>query len=473
MPLYAKFMKELLTNKRNWKESETVVLTKECSAIIQKDLPEKMQDPGSFFIPCTIGDITIKRALRDLGDSINLMPLFLMRKLQIGEVKSTRISLQLADRSIKFPLGVVENLLVKVGPFIFSADFVILDMKEDKNASVILKKSFLAIGRALIDVQKRELTLRVNEEEVVLNVLETLQHPSDSKGCMRVDLIEQLIQEVSEAEKLDGVLEPSSEDGLLEIDDSPPQERESHTTSIEEGPPNLELKPLPTSLKYAFLGEHDSYPVIISSSLRHEEEEALLQVLKIYKMALGWTISDLKGINPTKCLHMILLEEDAKPVLQPQRQLNPTIKEVAKKEVMKLWKACASDSRERGVTVVKNEKNELIPTRIFTWWHMSMLVSTPIMAPPSWGLPFELMCDASDHATGAVLGQGQDKLVHMAPWFADIANYKAMRFIPKEYTKQQVKKLLNDAKYFLWEEPYLFKRYSDGIIQCCVSDKET
>ncbi|XP_057759213.1 uncharacterized protein LOC130979704 [Arachis stenosperma] len=93
IPLYAKFMKELLTNKRNWKESETVVLTKECNAIMQKDLSEKMQDPGSFLISCTIGDITIQRALCDLRASINLTLIFLMRKFQINEVKPTRISL--------------------------------------------------------------------------------------------------------------------------------------------------------------------------------------------------------------------------------------------------------------------------------------------------------------------------------------------------------------------------------------------
>ncbi|XP_016192463.1 uncharacterized protein LOC107633336 [Arachis ipaensis] len=159
MPLYAKFMKELLTNKRNWKESETVVLTKECSAIIQQNLPEKMKDSGSFFIPYTIRDVTIRRASCDLGVSINLMSLSLMRKLHIDEVKPTKIFLQLADHSIKFLLGVV-----KAAAFIFPTDFVILDMEEDVNASIILGRYFLATRRALIDVQKCELTLKVNDE---------------------------------------------------------------------------------------------------------------------------------------------------------------------------------------------------------------------------------------------------------------------------------------------------------------------
>ncbi|XP_016172944.1 uncharacterized protein LOC107615394 [Arachis ipaensis] len=169
-----------------------MVLTKECSAVIQRNLPEKLQDLGSFVIPCTIGNTHIQKALCDLGISINLMPLSLMRKLQIEEVKSTCICLQLVDRSIKFPFGVVEDLLVRVGPFTFPTNFVILDMEEDKNASNILKRPFLATGKTLIDVQKGEVTLSVNEEEVVLNILEALQHPNHLEQCMRIDIIEPL-----------------------------------------------------------------------------------------------------------------------------------------------------------------------------------------------------------------------------------------------------------------------------------------
>nr|XP_025678494.1 uncharacterized protein LOC112778386 [Arachis hypogaea] len=243
-------MKDLLTNERNWKESETMVLTKECSAIIQQDLPEKMQDPGSFLIPCIIGDITIQRALCDPRTSIILMPVSLMRKLHIEEVKPTRISLQHVDHSIKFSLGAVENLLVKVEPVIFSANFAILDMEEDVNASIVLERHFLATGRVLIDVQKGELTLTVN----ILNVLEALQHPSDFEGYMRIDLIEPLIQEVLEAEDLDSISEPPLEDGLREIDDSPPQKGEPNTHTKEQGPPKLELMPLLPSLKYVMSG---------------------------------------------------------------------------------------------------------------------------------------------------------------------------------------------------------------------------
>ncbi|XP_015931640.1 uncharacterized protein LOC107457954 [Arachis duranensis] len=131
------------------------------------------------------------------------------------------------------------------------------------------------------------------ETMVVLNVFEALKHPNDSEGCMKIDVIEPLVQEVLESEVFDDVLDPISEYELVEVNDSPPQKKLMNTLSKEEEAPKLELKPLPPSLKYVFLGENDSYPVISSSSLKLEEEEALVSVLKSRKTALGWTISDL------------------------------------------------------------------------------------------------------------------------------------------------------------------------------------
>ncbi|XP_057734262.1 uncharacterized protein LOC130949608 [Arachis stenosperma] len=154
MPLYAKFLKELMTKKRNWRNDETMILTEECSAIIQHKLPQKLKDPGSFQIPCIIGEITVEKALCDLGVSINLMSLTMMKRMKIEEAKPTRMALQLADRLFKFPHGIVEDLLVKVGDFIFPADFVVLDMEEEAKASIILGRPFLATAGAIIDVQK-------------------------------------------------------------------------------------------------------------------------------------------------------------------------------------------------------------------------------------------------------------------------------------------------------------------------------
>ncbi|XP_015943927.1 uncharacterized protein LOC107469049 [Arachis duranensis] len=157
-------MKDLLSKKKTLSGDETVVLTKECSAIIQSKLPKKMPDLGSFQIPCTIGSTTFDKVLCDLCASIYLMPLSVMKKLQIQEVQPTRIALQMIDKSLKHAQGMVENILVKVEKFFFPADFVILDIGEDENVSTILGRLFLATERALIDVEKGEFVLRVHEE---------------------------------------------------------------------------------------------------------------------------------------------------------------------------------------------------------------------------------------------------------------------------------------------------------------------
>ena len=146
-------------------------------------------------MPCTIGDSFFDKVLCDLGASINLMPLSVCRKLGLGEMKQTPISLQLADRSIKYPRGIIEDELVKVDKFIYPADFVVLDMEEDQEVPLILGRPFLATGRALIDVQKGELTLRVNKEEVMFNIYQATRFPEDPSTCFQVDVIEQCVVE--------------------------------------------------------------------------------------------------------------------------------------------------------------------------------------------------------------------------------------------------------------------------------------
>jgi len=142
-----------LSSKKKLAKFETIAFNEQCSAIVLKKLPPKLKDPGSFTIPCTIGELQFEKALCDLGASINLMPLSIFRKLGMQEPKPTTISLQLVDRSITYPRGIVEDVLVKVGKFIFPADFIVLDMEEDEDMPIILGQPFLATGRALIDVE--------------------------------------------------------------------------------------------------------------------------------------------------------------------------------------------------------------------------------------------------------------------------------------------------------------------------------
>ncbi|KAL5546580.1 hypothetical protein UlMin_006267 [Ulmus minor] len=188
MPKYAKFLKEVLSNKRRLEGNEKVMLTEECSAILQRKLPQKLKDPGCFTIPCTIGDFEFDKVLCDLGASINLMPLSIFRKLGLGEVKPTTVTLQLADRSIKHPRGIIEDVLVKVDKFIFPADFIVLDMEEDREVPLILGRPFLATGRTLIDVHQGKLILRVQDEQVTFNVFEAMKFPSNVSSCFEISI---------------------------------------------------------------------------------------------------------------------------------------------------------------------------------------------------------------------------------------------------------------------------------------------
>ncbi|RVW33244.1 Pol polyprotein [Vitis vinifera] len=419
----------------------------------------------------------------------------------------------------------------------------------------------------------------------------------------------------------------------------------------------LELKTLPAELKYAYLEEGNKVPVVISSSLTVSQEDNLLRILRKHKKAIGWQISDLKGISPLICTHHIYMEEGAKPTRQPQRRLNPHMQEVVRAEVLKLLQAGIiypiSDStwvsptqvvpKKSGITIVKGENGDEVSTRLTTGWRVCIdyrklnasnekgslpftfhgskidvedqekttftcpfapmliggclldyatlllpskdgmlsifsdmverimevfmdditvyflghviskkgievdrakdakfewddkcqrsfellkqfLTSAPIVRAPNWELPFEVMCDSSDYAIGAVLGQREDgkpyviyyaskslndaqknytttekellavvlniahdthglpinddfpeeslMLVEEVPWFAHIANYLVTGEIPSEWSSQDKKNFFAKVHAYYWEEPFLFKYCADQIIRKCVPEQE-
>ncbi|XP_021754936.1 uncharacterized protein LOC110720242 [Chenopodium quinoa] len=153
MPNYAKFLKDILSGRRTWDAVETVILTENCSAIIMNKMPPKLKDLGNFSIPCVIYKMQIDNALCDLGSSFRLIPYSVYQRLELGELFPTNITLQLADRSIKIPKGKVEDVPLRVGKFVIPTDFVVLEMDEDANISIILGRPFLATSGAMIDVK--------------------------------------------------------------------------------------------------------------------------------------------------------------------------------------------------------------------------------------------------------------------------------------------------------------------------------
>ncbi|XP_076916432.1 uncharacterized protein LOC143576154 [Bidens hawaiensis] len=363
MPKYAKFLKEVLSNKKKLEELSCVILNEECSAVFQNKLPKKMTDPVSFTIPCLIGSLSVSKALADLGASINLMPYSVFAKLDLGEPKPTRMSIQLADRSVKYPRGIVENMLVKIDKFVFPVDFVILDMDEDKNVPLILGRPFLATARALIDVCTGRLTLRVGDEEVTFDIGRSMRHPHDHDDVLYIDngdsCVFEHIQDTCEEYSLDtqlcvgGISDlvsgPLFEELVCGVDHEPPEclERIEDVDRVAEpkakpsvvDPPSIELKELPSHLEYAFLEDGSRLPVIISASLSSEEKVKFLTVLKRHKHAIAWKIMDIKGISPSFYTHKILMEEEYKPVVQHQRRINPNMQDVVQKEVIKLLDA--------------------------------------------------------------------------------------------------------------------------------------
>ena len=362
-----------------------------------------------------VGNSKLGHALVDLGASVNLLSYSVYVNLGLGELEPTNITLQLADCSVKIPRGIVKYVLVQVDKFYFPMDFVVLDTQPVVNQGtqfpVILGRPFLATANAIIHCRGGLMTLSFGNMTVNLNIFNVIKGMGDEEDVCEVNMVDYVVQKyldnvsyddplmyclvilswdeevtTSELEFLHSIIEHNE---VLEVNGWAPKFEpllpiEDRALPSEERPPKLELKPLPSHLKYAFLGVEETFPVIISSSLELDQEHKLLDILRTHRTALGWTIADIKGISPLICTHRIHLEEDVKSSRQPQRRLNPIMKEVVKKEVLKLLDVGVIYSianskwvnptqvvpNKFGVTVVENENNELIPTRVTSSWRV-------------------------------------------------------------------------------------------------------
>nr|GEX55606.1 DNA-directed DNA polymerase [Tanacetum cinerariifolium] len=372
MPKFAPMFKKLLNNKDKLIELTKTPLNENCSAVVLKKLPEKLGDPGRFLIPCDFLEFDNFLALADLGVSINLMSLSIWKKLRFPTLNDTKMVLELADRTISKPTGVAENVFVKVGKLNFQVDFVVLDFIVDPRVPLILRRPFLKVLGFSDVVANHDSTPYF--EPIVSSSSQNLT-PFDESDFLLLEEADAFIAVDDEpiSPKIDATYYNLEGDilileALLNSDPEPPLPNQKdyfpevhkdlkvielkNDKSSDDKPPEVELKELPPHLEYAFLGENNKWPVIISKDLSIDEKSTLIEVLKSRKKAIAW--------------------------------VNPNIHDVIKKEVEKLLDAGLiypiSDSpwvspmhcvpKKGGMTVVTNDENELVPTRLVTRWRV-------------------------------------------------------------------------------------------------------
>nr|GEZ98243.1 reverse transcriptase domain-containing protein [Tanacetum cinerariifolium] len=247
----------------------------------------------------------------------------------------------------------------------------------------------------------------------------------------------------------------------------------------EDKPPEVELKELPPHHEYAFLGDNGKWQVIIAKDLSSNKKTALINVLKTRKKAIAWKLTDIKGIDPEFCLHKILLEEDYSPKVQ-----SPWVSLIH----------CVP--KKGGMTVIKNDENELVPARLVTGWRVCIDYRKLNEATRKDHFPLPFMDQIAENYAADHLSRLENpyenifdpkeinetfpleslkKVAHKdpsTPRFADLANYHAGNFIIKGMTSQQKQKFFKDARYYFWDDPYLFRTCADQIIRRCVAGKE-
>ncbi|XP_048443372.1 uncharacterized protein LOC125478796, partial [Pyrus x bretschneideri] len=193
VPKYAKFLKDLCNTKRRRANKEVVKVSENVSAVLQRKLPTKCKDPGSFTIPCVIGHNRFEHAMLDLGASINVMPYSIYASMNLGELKQDGVIIQLADRSNAYPKGVLEDVLVQVNHLIFPADFYVLDMEDSSHAlslPILLGRPFMKTARTKIDVYTGTLTMEFDGDIIHFNLSETIKHPIEDHSCFAINIVD-------------------------------------------------------------------------------------------------------------------------------------------------------------------------------------------------------------------------------------------------------------------------------------------
>nr|GEY44498.1 reverse transcriptase domain-containing protein [Tanacetum cinerariifolium] len=384
MPKFSPTIKTLLTNKDKLSVLARTLLNEHCLAVLLKKLPKKLEDPGKFLILCDFSGMAECLALANLGASINLMPFSVWNKLSLPDLSLMCMSLELADRSISCPVGVAEDVFVKVGTFHFPTDFVVVDFDANPRAITFNLDQTSRYSAYYNDMTTNRIDVidMAYEEysQEVLSFSDVIANGNPTPCCNPIVSMSFLtLTPFGESdfllEEVDAFLALEDDPTSPEVDQSyvdtegnillledflnddpslpPPNqgnylpqvrkelkicEAKTDKSSIDE-PPEVKLKDLPPHLEYAFLEGDDKSPVIIAKDLSVEEKTALITVLKSHKRAIAWKLSDIKGIDLEFYTHKILMEDDFKPTVLHQRRVNPKIHDVIKNEVLKLLDA--------------------------------------------------------------------------------------------------------------------------------------
>nr|GEZ94518.1 reverse transcriptase domain-containing protein [Tanacetum cinerariifolium] len=391
-------------------------LNENCSAVVLKKLPEKLGDPGRLLIPCDFLECDNCLALVDLGASINLMPLSIWKKLRLPTLNDTKMVLELANQTISKPTGVAENVFVKVGKFYFPANFVVLDFVADPRVPLIIRRPFLSIAYALIDVYEGEITLRHDDQSLTLKCGDT---PSISynnfESLNKVDLINTTCEEYSQevlgfADVVsDEVSTPYYEPIVSNSSQNLTPFNESDFLLMEEADTFIVIHNEPISPEFNATYYDPKGDILILEALLNNDPEP--------------PQSNQKDYFPS-------VRKDLKVVEQKNQSSNDEPLEVELKELPPhLEYAFLGENEKWPVIIAKdlnvNEKTALINVlksrkKAITWKLTDIrgidpkFCSHKILLDEDFSpKPFELMCDASDYAVGAVLGQRVKK--HLRP----------------------------------------------------------
>ncbi|GJX09771.1 reverse transcriptase domain-containing protein [Tanacetum coccineum] len=449
----------ILNNKDKIIDLIKTPVNENCSVVILKKFPEKLGDPGRFLIPCDFAEMDECLALADLGASINLMPLSVWENLNLLDLTKTRMILELADRTISTPTGIVEDVFVKVGTFLFPADFVVVDYIVDPRVPLILRRRFLRSSRCFNhDVHGVQMTFVMMTNQLTFKVGDTKTFSYNTiESANRVDVIDVACEEFSQevlgflnisksgnpTPTLEPILSTSptsltpfeGSDFILEeieacltnesippgIDDADFDPKEDLLTLerlLNSDPTSTLLRNEPKKL----MGT-DKLPVIIAKDLKDKDKTALLKVLRSHKRAIAWKMSDINGIDPKFCTHKILMEDNVKPTMQHPRRVNPKIHEVIiSKKLSKLLDAgliiilIPIAMVNRPLCAKNGEAFNALKKK---------LTEAPILVAPDWDLPFEIMCDASDFAILRVERRRKNLLRYVIKECKDCGTFRA------------------------------------------------